>query len=178
MSGGGRMRWRRAAVIVVTSAVLAHVLSIMLVPTWVGHVAMTRASELAGGPNTLLRAPPISPQDRTIRRPSSNLLYSVCVIDTSNGPVEVQLAPTPGYASVSVYNGQLDNVLTQNNADAPEWPIRVRFGFGAQQTELSNHMASGRYIALLRHLRAASPELNIATTNTNKDVCRPVPAAP
>lgn len=173
MTGTGRKRRWRAAALVLLGAVVAHALSIALLPAWVGHVAMARATEVAGGHNVLLRVPPVTPDDRTIRRPSPDLLYSVCVVDAGRGPVEVEMAPTPGYASVSVYDTRLDNILTRSNASRRDRPIRVTFGAAGDAGD-PDLAAPEKFIVLLRHLRPAAPGRH---ADRSRDVCRSVSSA-
>ena len=67
------------------------------------------------GRNTFHHADPATPEDRAVVLPSPDLLYSVAVLDLSEGPVRIT-APTAGaYTSLSLYARNSDNFFVLND---------------------------------------------------------------
>lgn len=87
-----------------------HVATLHALPSLVMAKAI-RTLQANGAPtNAFSVAPRMTPQTQTVVRPSPDLAYSICLFDVSDGPVLVQAARWPLYASMSVYDARTDNV--------------------------------------------------------------------
>lgn len=51
-----------------------------------------------------------APKNQAVVRPSPDLAYAICLIDLSNGPVELAVPSWEAYGSLSVFSAQTDNV--------------------------------------------------------------------
>lgn len=51
-----------------------------------------------------------APDNQTIVRPSPDLAYAICLIDLSDGPVEITAPSWNEYGSLSVFSARTDNV--------------------------------------------------------------------
>ena len=136
-------------------AVLAHLGSIWYAPRYIMDVAMDRL--LANGSvNTLQEWPLATADSRSIVRPSPDLLYSVCVVDVSAGPVRIRAPASAPYSSVSVFAANSDNVLVMNaRALAPGADFEIWVGKPRQNVPVSAPSAilrSERGVVLIRRV--------------------------
>jgi len=89
------------------------------------YVAMSKASTAIltnGGveTNAFIHAARVDETSRRVVRPAPDLVYSACVFDLSDGPVNITV-PKPAngrYASLSFYAGNTDNFAVFNDRDA------------------------------------------------------------
>lgn len=112
-------------------ALLAHLGSVWYLPRYIMNVAMdTVAAE--GGVNVFIERPLADAGARSIVRPSPDLMYSVCVVDVSQGPVRIRAPASAPYTSVSVFAGNSDNIFVMNDralaagADFDVWVGKAR----------------------------------------------------
>ena len=95
-------------------AFLTHLGSTWYLPRYIMGVAMdTVAAE--GGVNAFQERPLADADARSIVRPSPDLMYSVCVVDVSEGPVRIRAPASAPYTSVSVFAGNSDNIFVMND---------------------------------------------------------------
>lgn len=154
------------------SAALTHGALIYAAPRVLMNVAFDRLS--SGGANSWRLADRVTPDSRTIVRPSPDFAYSACAYDLADGPFTLRVAPWHGYWSVSLYAGNSDNffviddrearngaevVLVRRLRDAPEGAARVV------------QSPSGRGIALIRRLAPTADEYNRVREVARGDVC-------
>jgi uncharacterized membrane protein len=81
----------------------------------IGKVIDRIAGPEGEGFNTLRAAPPITPSSRRVVRPSPDLIYSVCAYNTGAGPVEINMSPSEGYYSLSLYDSQTNTFFVVND---------------------------------------------------------------
>lgn len=55
-------------------------------------------------------SPRVTPETQPVVRPSPDLAYAICLIDLSNGPVELSVPAWPEYGSLSIFEADTDNV--------------------------------------------------------------------
>ncbi|AXE65383.1 hypothetical protein BBF93_14995 [Hyphomonas sp. CACIAM 19H1] len=55
-------------------------------------------------------SPRVTPESQPVVRPSPDLAYAICLIDLSNGPVELSVPAWPEYGSLSIFEADTDNV--------------------------------------------------------------------
>ncbi len=146
------------------------------------YVVMDRAmkgiSARAGGYNRMAKAPPATPEARSVVRPSPDLLYSICAYDLSDGPVEARAGATDGYVSISFYDAATNNYRTvRRNDDASSRDSLVISLEGAATPESGGNTIispTRRGVVLIRR-RISSPALREAALAAQKDdVCAAV----
>ena len=136
-------------------ALLAHLGSTWYVPRYImGRLMDTVAAE--SGTNAFVNRPLADADSRTIVRPSPDLLYSVCVVDMSAGPVRIRAPASAPYTSVSVFAANSDNVFVMNDqALAPGADFDIWVGKPRQNVPVSAPSAllrSDRGVVLIRRV--------------------------
>lgn len=127
MSGWTNTRrlWFYRIATLLTTAVLAHLLTVWAVPRLIMQVLMKGPmAQQLNMHNQAAFPPPVNAQSRSVVMPSPDLLYSVCVFDLADGPVRVRAAPhLPGYWSIALYSANSDNFFVRNDRQAQGVPI-------------------------------------------------------
>ena len=167
------------AVIFLAAGLAGHVATLHALPTLIMAKAIRTLQENGSPTNAFLMAPRMTPQTQTVVRPSPDLAYSICLFDVSDGPVLVQAARWPLYASMSVYDARTDNVaalsvqtgsgeansivITYKNHDAPpdEGAFRVA-------------MDHPKGVVLIRRLAPTAELYAAAAAAAKGDVCAPL----
>ncbi len=110
----------------VASAIVGHVGLVLAVPHALMTIAMGRISGGDGVTNQFKFGPRTTKDSRGVVRPSPDLAYASCVNDISKGPLLVTAAPSPnqGYASLSVFAANTDNIAA---LDTSQYPQGIRF---------------------------------------------------
>ena len=143
-------------------AVAVHVATVLAVPRAVMHVVTSRIAAMVSL-NAPLHAPPVGAAEHAVPLPSPDLLYSSCVLDVSNRPVEISVTPGAAYLSLAVFDMRSDNVFVTNDQAAGGKSIRLLIAGPGQAPvapsgEVLVRLGSSRGLLLLRGL-AATPEL-------------------
>ena len=168
------------ACVVILAAVGSHWLVLQQVPKLAMSAVTDRiVSSPGGGYNILRPAPPVTPAARRVVRPSPDLIYSICVYDVSVGPVVMQMAPGPGYHSLSLYDADTNNFYAVNDREAGENPFQIVLSNKPNDklvdgTDIQVVTPTETGVALIR--RQATPEAMLeASLDARKgDTCRPV----
>jgi len=107
-------------------AAIFHLATVMAIPHLVMKTAHKRILKRAGSQvNTLIHSPRVTVESRTVVRPSPDLLYSVCVYDVSEKPLQIT-APVPDtYWSLSFYQPNTDNFYVLNDRQAKTNPVEI-----------------------------------------------------
>ena len=89
---------------------LAHLIIVNALPGKI--MSKVRERMIAGNMPTQhwQMAPRVSPETQRVVRPAPDLAYAICVIDLSDGPVELDAPAWNNYGSLSVFSAQTDNV--------------------------------------------------------------------
>lgn len=147
------LRWIGATALL---AVLVHMASTWYLPRLLMTRAMDGLEQQVGGSNTFFQSPVATAASRTIVRPSPDLLYSICVLDLSQGPVRVRALPSEPYSSVSVFAANSDNVFVMNDRDlAAGAAFEIWIARSDQEVPLSAPVAllgSDRGLVLVRRV--------------------------
>jgi uncharacterized membrane protein len=157
-----------AAFLVIAAAV--HAATVWYLPRLAMNTAMSRLESLGGETNRWLHVPPTDETSRRVVRPSPDLLYSVCLLDLDEGPVRIRAADWGGYASLSLFAANTDNVFARNDRQAEgDIEITVANGAGADID-----LGTARGVALIRRL-APDPASIAAADDIRRsaDVCEP-----
>ena len=116
--------WKAYLVVLLSAAILGFALTVLTIPRGLMHVAANRIG--AGGPNIMTYNALKTPENREVIRPAPDLLYNSCVIDLSDGPVEVSIPPIPAsYWSLSIFDRNTDVAFVRNNLDTGGEPLSV-----------------------------------------------------
>lgn len=105
-------------------AAVVHVASIWSYPRIVMSVVMKKI----GGDNPANAFTHMAlPTDKTrlVVRPSPDLVYSICIVDLTKGPVHIQVPLTAPYTSVALYTTATDNYFVRNDRDTGGKPLDV-----------------------------------------------------
>lgn len=140
-------------------AVLVHCAAVLAVPRVVMHIVLQKAG--AAGTNRPFHAPRPDAAVRNIPLPSPDLLYSGCVLDVTDGDVDIAVHTAGDYISLSVFDGRSDNLLVASDRSAVSGEIRVlasRSGAAGQDGLSRVVLPGGRGLLLLRAL-AATPDM-------------------
>jgi uncharacterized membrane protein len=159
--------------------VVAHVVTIMLLPNLIMNVALKRISDNAGGANKLFHSALVTPQSQTIVRSSPDLAYSTCALDLSKGPVEVFIGKGADYASVALYAANTDNVFVLNDRKMGPQGTRLMIvspnmpRIGPLGTPVVS-LPSNRGLILVRRLAPSPADYARVVTERAGDSCQPV----
>jgi uncharacterized membrane protein len=102
------------------AAALGFWLTLGWAPAFMMGKAMDRIEAVGPGYNAVFHGPITDETSRRVVRPSPDILYSVCLYDLSDGPVELSVPwPEDGsYASVSFYDADTNNFAVVNDRDS------------------------------------------------------------
>lgn len=175
----------RLPVIGITSFIIGLVAVHFLVLNALPGRIMSTARERIGGQvplHTWQMSARITPQTQTIVRPSPDLAYAICVIDLSDGPVEVSVPTWPEYGSLSVFDANTDNVYAGSlDARLPEatGARRILVAMEGQDTDASDIteiviVDSPEALALIRRLAPTQGLYDAAAALVPASTCGPV----
>lgn len=161
----------RFAVVFIALALGVHAATVWYLPRLAMNTAMTRMEAIGAQANTIAHVPPTDETSRRVVRPSPDLLYSVCLLDLSNGPVRVRAADWGGYLSLSLFAANTDNVFARNDSEVEgdiDVIVSVHDGRDAA-------LGSRRGIAIIRRLATDPAALDRADDiRRDNDMCEPV----
>ncbi|MCA8891741.1 MAG: DUF1254 domain-containing protein [Hyphomonas sp.] len=111
------------AAFLVTGA-LAHFVVLNALPGKIMSKVRDRMMEGGLAENTWRMTLRTSPETQTVVRPAPDLAYAICLIDLSEGPVELTAPAWPDYGSLSVFAATTDNIYAGSlDARASGTPI-------------------------------------------------------
>jgi hypothetical protein len=113
-------RWLLPVAGGIVAAALGFWLTLGWAPAFMMGKAMDRIEAVGPGYNAVFHGPINDETSRRVVRPSPDILYSVCLYDLTDGPVDLNVPwPTDGsYASVSFYDADTNNFAVLNDRDA------------------------------------------------------------
>ncbi|QNL17966.1 DUF1254 domain-containing protein [Hyphobacterium sp. CCMP332] len=143
----------------------AHAATLWYLPRLAMNTAMSRLASVGATPNTIAHVPPTDETSRRVVRPSPDLLYSVCLLNLADGPVQIRAADWGGYMSLSVFAGNTDNVAAVNEMQASgDIILSVADGGGADVD-----LGGPRGIAIIRRLVTNTDALTHADAVRRQD---------
>lgn len=111
-----RWSWRTHLALALLVLVLVHWAGIWVAPRLIMFMAMRRIEAAGATSNQAFHAPAVDARSRTIVMPSPDMLYSLCLLDLSRGPLRVRAQPRlDSYWSVAVYEANSDNLFVRND---------------------------------------------------------------
>ncbi len=103
---------------VLVGAALVHVVAVWAIPRVIMLGTMVALARQQGC-NVAVYAPRADETARAVVRPSPDLLYSLCVYDVADGPVQITAdVPRDTYWSVSMFAANTDNFFVLNDRQA------------------------------------------------------------
>ena len=108
------MRWLGAGLVFVLAALGAHYVTLKAVPGAIMKRAHAALEQQGVVQYRWAASPRQTPQTQRIVRPSPDLSYAVCRFDVQSGPVTISAPGWEGYGSLSVFDGQTNNVFVGN----------------------------------------------------------------
>lgn len=145
-----------------------HAVTVWYLPRLAMKTAMARFEQSGVAANEIAHVPPTDETSRRVVRPSPDLLYSVCMLDLSEGPVHVSAADWDGYVSLSLFAANTDNIAAFNDSQiAGDIGLMIANGDGADVD-----LGSARGIAIIRRLVTDTETLMRAdTVRRQGDIC-------
>ncbi|MBU1286479.1 MAG: DUF1254 domain-containing protein [Alphaproteobacteria bacterium] len=126
--------------------------------------------------------PRVSPENQRVVRPAPDLAYAICVIDLTDGPVELDVPSWNAYGSLSVFSARTDNVYAGSlDARAAGTPAMRRVVVATSKQDVS---ASGdaeivrveqpEALALVRRLAPTQEAYDAAAALMPESLCKPL----
>lgn len=123
-------------------------------------------------------APRITPESQTVVRSSPDMAYSICRFDLSGGPVLIEAEPWHDYASIAVYAGNTDNILTERLGPERTTPVTLRLVRARNDrigvSEGTVPVPTDKGMVLIRRLAPTEELYAKAADAATGDICRPV----
>jgi hypothetical protein len=139
------------------------------------RAAIGRLGE-SGRTNAFVHGPPTRAERQPVVRPSPDLLYSICVLDLSDGPVLLDVPPVPQhYWSVSVFDARTDVAAVRSDRDTGGAPARLALALAGQSAPAGYELvplAYTRGIALIRVLISGEADYQAVDPVRQKASCR------
>lgn len=176
MRRGGWGRWLLLALVV---AVVAHVLTVWLVPRVVMRIA-TQTMAAREGFNRAVFPPRADENARTIVRPSPDLLYAGCAFDVATTPLRIQaVIPKDSYWSLSMFAANTDNFFVVNDRKAASGTVDLVLAASGAKVALPPGVTlieapSTRGIVLTRTLIASADRLGELDEARRRFTCAPL----
>jgi uncharacterized membrane protein len=172
--------WLKPIIFGIFMAVVAHLVAIAMIPSLIMDIALKRIAETAGGVNKLYHGEMVTPQNQRIVRSSPDLAYSTCVLDLSDGPVEVFIGKGADYASAAFYGANTDNVHALN--DRKIGPQGARLMIVSARTPIAARpgtevisLPSDRGLMLIRRLAPTAAAYARVVNERAGDSCAQLP---
>jgi uncharacterized membrane protein len=128
-------RWIKGGSIVLMLAIGLHLLVVWLIPRAITAVFLRRIAAQAGY-NQIVLSPLPTDKSRDVVKPSSDLLYALCIYDISAGPVRISARPSPGYWSIALYARNSDNFFHLNDLQVKDGRVDLILSDAGRSAEL------------------------------------------
>lgn len=158
------------------AAAFAHFATIAAYPTFATGVARERLSGGPEGVNQWRHAPRVTERSRAVVRPSPDLAYSSCVFDLWLGPVDIEVGPSEGMWSLSLYGRDGTAFAVFTDIDHPEGVSVTLIRAGAAPPPgagITVQAPDREGIALMRRLAPDADAFIAAGAARQSDVCAP-----
>lgn len=125
----------------------------------------------------------INPETQSVVRPSPDLAYAICLIDVSEGPVELSVPAWPEYGSLSIFEADTDNVYAGSldaRAEGATGTRRVIVAMDGQELPVSTEGAETVFVskpealALIRRLAPSQAAYEAAAALIPASRCAPL----
>ena len=126
--------------------------------------------------------PRVSPENQRVVRPAPDLAYAICIIDLTEGPVQLDVPSWNAYGSLSVFSARTDNVyagsLDARAAGTPEM-LRVVVATNEQNISAAEgaeivQVTQPEALALIRRLAPTQEAYDAAAALMPQSQCKPL----
>ncbi len=94
----------------VVTFLLAHFVVLSALPGRIMSTVRERMADTGLPLHAWTMSPRMTPETQTVVRPSPDLAYAICLIDVSEGPVELSVPAWPEYGSLSIFEADTNNI--------------------------------------------------------------------
>lgn len=169
------------AAFLVTGA-LAHFVILNALPGKIMSTVRDRMMESGLTENAWRMTPRTSPETQVVVRPAPDLAYAICLIDLSDGPVELTAPAWTDYASLSVFAATTDNVYAGSlDARTPGTPIMRHVIVATESQTVPDAGAADivrvkepEALALVRRLAPTQDAYDAAAALIPESSCKPL----
>jgi len=159
-------------------AVAVHLASTWWLPNLIMQRTMSSIGGFAGS-NVFIHTPPPNAGARAVVRPSPDLLYSICILDLSAGPVRIRAAVSEPYSSLSVFAANSDNIFVINDRQVTGDHFDAVLSMDDEPVDADGaqrvRMPSARGIALVRRVITDARQLEQIDALRYRSSCKPIP---
>lgn len=166
--------------ILLFTALASHFIVLFGFPGYVMSKAFERLEARGLPVHQFVLTEKISPQNQTIVRASPDLAYSICRFDLSDGPIRISGARWEGYASLSIFDADTNNVLATSLDLASGEPNEITLiRVGEDRPEVSEgslivELEQPFGLALIRRLAPSQELYDQAAQLSAQDRCAPL----
>ncbi|MEL6858219.1 MAG: DUF1254 domain-containing protein [Pseudomonadota bacterium] len=164
------MRTLLSLLVLLASAAAAHFWVLTQIPSFVMSKAHQALESQYVPVHQWVQSPRQTPQTQQIVRPSPDLAYAICRFDTRDGPVAISAPIGDGYGSISIFNGQTDNIFVGDLSPGSAFERVVVSPKGAA----GDVDLSGRGVALIRRLAPTREDYDRAAALVEGAICSPL----
>lgn len=93
---------------------IAHFVVLSALPSKIMSTVRGQMTERGMPVHAWAMSPRVTPETQPVVRPSPDLAYAICLIDLSDGPVELSVPAWPEYGSLSIFEADTDNVYASS----------------------------------------------------------------
>ncbi|MBY9065419.1 DUF1254 domain-containing protein [Hyphomonas sp. WL0036] len=94
----------------VATFLIAHFVVLNALPGKIMSTVRGKMMDTGIAPHSWTMSARITPETQSVVRPSPDLAYAICLIDLSDGPVEITVPSWPEYGSLSIFEADTNNV--------------------------------------------------------------------
>lgn len=178
-----RREWIWLGLAAIVSGTVAHAATLHAYPAREMQTVIDRTGRDGERENTLVHAQPVTPASRTVVRPSPDLIYSICIYDLAEGPVDIRMTRFDAYHSLSLYDSRTNNYYVVNDLEYEGEAKRVRLVLSRDRAQAIPEAdappvetvisPTRKGVALIRRLATPERVLQQALDVRDRDHCRP-----
>lgn len=167
--------WKKWLIVVFLGTIFVHGISVLAYPKAMIALVMYITEMRAGGVNKMFHPALANARVREVVRPSPDMLYSVCIIDVSDGPVKVRTLANKPYTSITVFASNSDNIFAINDLQEVNGELEVviaRSGSRGNNGDKVANLPTSRGIALIRYVFTDEVHMKEIDKNRKQAECR------
>lgn len=163
-------RWVAPFAVLVASAIIAHWAALAYAPSIIMDRALATLKDRGVAQHAFTTPKRISPQTQVVVRSSPDLFYSLCRYDLSapGSVLEVKMAQWPDYQSLSFFDDNTNNFLTERGNG--KW-VMVRLAAPGNTGAGTIESPSARGVILIRRLAPTQDLYDKAAKVALGDAC-------
>ncbi|MCO6186008.1 DUF1254 domain-containing protein [Rhizobium sp. L1K21] len=162
-------------VIFVAAFAATHFLVLFALPYIIEDKAISLLESKGVKFNTWYAAPRVEPEVQPVVRASPDLSYALCLIDLSDGPMQISAPKADNYGSLSVFDGNTDNAYVGSLMGSGTLSITVYKGdMPTIEAGEPVQVHSNQVVALVRRLAPTAPLFEESASLVSQSVCAPL----